>query len=399
MKSVLLYHQCGFREVWNFDSFARDGVGEGLIISPINMEAHKVNRLPKSIKQCSFFDPQFYLPKSSHKALNSYEFFPNNIADGYKTANYDEYASQSARICVDYQVQNDFKYVIIPTVFFDELPNNYIAQLKELYILPFLNAISTIGVKKPTLLSIIIKDIQLNDSDYRDDLLNLLTSYSEIDGIYLIPYYKTTSKRIKDVDFLLNLMTFIDVLRANDLEVHVGYTDIEAYILTIADVTSITVGSYENLRNFATSISSHRFVTKEENKGMNSPTPRIYSSKLLQWVDHRYLSSLQSDYTKSNELFDDTEYKVTMFEPGYNWHFMKPELYKHYFLSFSRQIKSLPNSFDERYNYIMHSIKNAMHYFGDIRDCGILLDSNSDDSHLGFWGTAVNRFVKYKRGV
>jgi len=399
MESVSLYHQCGFREIWNIDSFTRDRVGDGLIISPINMESHKVNRLPISIKQCSFFDPQFYIPRSSHKALNSYKFFPNNIAGGYKTVDYAKYASQSARICVDYQVQNDFKYIIMPTVFFDELPNNYIAQLKELYILPFLNVISTIGAEKPTLLSIIVKDIQLNDSDYRDELLSLLTSYSEIDGIYLIPYYKTTSKRIKNADYLLNLMTFIDVLRANDLEVHVGYTDIEAYILTIADVNSITIGSYENLRNFSNSISSHRFETKEGTKGMNGPIPRIYSSKLLQWIDYRYLSSLESDYSKSNELFDDTEYKVTMFDPGYKWHFTKPELYKHYFLSFNRQIKSLPNSFDERYNHIMNNIKKAMDYFDGIRDCGILLDSNSDGSHLGFWGTAVNRFVKYKRGV
>jgi hypothetical protein len=40
-----------------------------------------------------------------------------------------------------------------------------------------------------------------------------------------------------------------------------------------------------------------------------------------------------------------------------------------------------------------------MDYFEGIRDCGILLDSNSDGSHLGFWGTAVNRYAKYKRGV
>jgi len=399
MDRVLLYHQCGFRDVWNFDSFVNDKVGDGLIISPINMDVSKVNKLPKAVKQKSFFDPQFYLPKSSHKALNSYDFFPNSIAGGYQTIDYDEYALESAKSCVEYQVQNDFKYIIIPTVFFNELPNNYIEQLKELYILPFLNAITSLNVKKPILLSIIVKDIQLNDSEYRDNLLSLLTTFREIGGIYLIPYYRTTSKRIKDVDYLLNFMTFIDILKSNDLEVHIGYTDIDAYILTLTDVNSITIGSYENLRNFANSINSHRFETKEENKVMNGPTPRIYSSKLLQWVDHRYLSSLSSDYSRSIELFDDTEYKAIMFQTGYKWHFTKSELYKHYFLSFSGQINSLPNSFDERYNYIMKDIKRAMDYFEEIKDSGILLDSNSDGSHLGFWGTAVNRYKKYKRGV
>lgn len=398
MDNVLIYHQCGFREVWNFDCFWKDKVGEGFIISPINMDASKVNKLPSVVKQTSFFDPQFYLPKSSHKALNSYEFFPNSIAGGYQTVDYEEYATQSAKGCVEYQIQNNFKYVIIPTVFYEELPNNYISQLRELYILPFLNAISNLKAKKPVLLSIIIKDIQLNDNEYRDDLLSLLTSFTEIDGIYLIPYYRSTSKRIKDVDYLLNLMTFIDVLKSNDLEVHIGYTDIEAYILTIADVNSITIGSYENLRNFSMSINSHRFETKEA-KVMSGPTPRIYSSKLLQWIDHRYLSSLEADYSENDQLFDDTEYKVTMFEPGYKWHFSKSELYKHYFLSFSRQINSLPNSLDKRYNHIMQNINNAMDYFEGIKDCGILLDSNSDGSHLGLWGTAVNRYAKYKRGV
>jgi len=62
--------------------------------------------------------------------------------------------------------------------------------------------------------------------------------------------------------------------------------------LTLADVNSITVGSYENLKNFANSISIKRFEKKIENKKMNGSTPRIYSSKLLQWVDYRHLTSL-----------------------------------------------------------------------------------------------------------
>lgn len=393
MNEVMVFHQCGFRDSWNFDSFLNDNAGDGLILSPINEEYGKLIQKSEVIKSSSFFDPQFYLPRSIHPALNSYDFFPNNIANGYETQDYHEFAYRSAELCIDFQNDNGFRYIVIPTISFGELPINYLAQLKDLYTLPFLEKIISKKIVKPILLSIIVKDIQINDAHFRDELLTYLTSFTEISGIYLIPDNKRTYKRIKDIDYLYNLMTFIDTLKNNGLEVHLGYTDIEGYILSLASPDSISMGAYENLRRYDPT----KFDKKEEKK-MNGPSPRLYSNKLLQWIDQRYLNSIKSDFDRFDELFDKNKYKVIMFQPEYNWHFTKPELYKHFFISYYNQIKALPNSFDSRYEYLMEKIKQAMGVFDEISQY-VLLDSNSDGSHLSMWGSALKKFVNYKRGV
>ena len=55
-----VYHQMGFRDKWNIDCL-KSGIGDGLIFSPINMDSDKLLALPKSIREVSFLDPQFYL--------------------------------------------------------------------------------------------------------------------------------------------------------------------------------------------------------------------------------------------------------------------------------------------------------------------------------------------------
>ena len=55
-----VYHQTGFRQNWNIESF-QQGVGDGLIYSPINLDADKLLHLDNSIKQTGFLDPQLYL--------------------------------------------------------------------------------------------------------------------------------------------------------------------------------------------------------------------------------------------------------------------------------------------------------------------------------------------------
>jgi len=55
-----VYHQTGHNIKWNIDSF-KEGVGDGLIFSPINIDADKLLGLNNNLKQSGFLDPQLYL--------------------------------------------------------------------------------------------------------------------------------------------------------------------------------------------------------------------------------------------------------------------------------------------------------------------------------------------------
>ena len=324
MNNIEIYHQCGHNTVWNIDSFCKDKIGDGLIFSPSDFEKEKVEKLDLKIKESSFFDPQYYLPKSDKKKLQTYNFFPNTFMNNdYSTVNYEEKAYDDAYKCVEFQKNNSFNRIIIPCVYKENFTDKYLAIQKELYIIPFVSAIEKLNVNKPVFLTLILKDNYLFDKEIREEILSFATSFQAIDGIYIIPEHVETYKRVRDEKYLFELMKFIDKLRENELLVHLGYTDIEGFILSLSDITSISIGAYENTRCF----SIEKFKSNVGKR--QGPNPRVFSAKLLQNVEYTYLAPLETLYDKYDELFEDNEYKIKLFEPTFQWHFTKPEIYKY----------------------------------------------------------------------
>ncbi len=153
---------------------------------------------------------------------------------------------------------------------------------------------------------------------------------------------------------------------------------------------SVTIGSYENLRSFGVK----RFQETEP-QPMRSPRARLYSTKLLQWIDYAYIQAMAQQIDNYESYFDDSEYKPLMFKPDFNWHFAKAEPYKHYFFVFTSQLKSLPIEQKDRIYAVKESIKFALDNFKFIiNEQDVLLDDNSDGSHLATWYNVVNSFQK-----
>lgn len=391
MNNIEIYHQCGHNTVWNIDSFCKDKIGDGLIFSPSDFEKEKVEKLDLKIKESSFFDPQYYLPKSDKKKLQTYNFFPNTFMNNeYSTVNYEEKAYDDAYKCVEFQKNNSFNRIIIPCVYKENFTDKYLAIQKELYIIPFVSAIEKLNVNKPVFLTLILKDNYLFDKEIREEILSFATSFQAIDGIYIIPEHVETYKRVRDEKYLFELMKFIDKLRENELLVHLGYTDIEGFILSLSDITSISIGAYENTRCF----SIEKFKSNVGKR--QGPNPRVFSAKLLQNVEYTYLAPLETLYDKYDELFEDNEYKIKLFEPTFQWHFTKPEIYKYYFCEYSKLLQKLPGKYDERYQFILEKIKESMIYYKEINDSGVLLDERSNGDHLIHWTNAINMYNKYK---
>ena len=392
MKDISVYHQCGHNDVWNFDIYNEDNIGDGFILCPkMRMNKGEIITLDENIKKNSFFDPQFYQPRSDLKKLSEYDFFPNYLCDDeYNTIDFYEMSNISAEKCISFQLEQKYKHLIIPTVVYDETPQTYLESLNQLYIEPFIKAIRGKDIEeREVLLTVVIKDSQLLDDNYTKELLNLITSYSEITGIYLVPYCKNSTKRIKDMRFIVNILKFINILKYNEMYIHVAYSDIEGLLYSLAGINSISIGTYENLRRFDLANFEER-----KQKGFSSPNKRIYSSRLFQWIDFNYLGILK-DFKKFDDLFEQNKY-VTMEVPDdKDWHFKFPELYKHYLMAIYNQYKHLPDNYEERFKYIKGELLNAIELNKEISDFGILFNSDNDGSHLECWVTAINQFDKY----
>src|SRR5947209_630794 len=115
-----VYQQIGYRDVWNFDGLITDRAGEGLIFSPRFMGPKDIALVDSRFIRTGIFDPQFFLPNTALGKLKEYGFFPDVIASGFKTSEYDDdSAYESAERCVDYQVTTGFRYLVIPTRYAD----------------------------------------------------------------------------------------------------------------------------------------------------------------------------------------------------------------------------------------------------------------------------------------
>ena len=383
-----VYHQTGHNLKWNIDSL-KDKVGDGLIFSPVNIDADKLLEFSKDIKKESFLDPQLYLLNQAKGSLETYPYFPGNLKPDFATVDLDSDSAKLAKVCVDYQQENDFEYIVIPTKYYEENPTNYLLQCTEYFVIPFTNYIGEINNSKKILLSVIVKNIMLVDTDKRNEILNWITGHIEINGVYLIFENNFSTKQIKDFDYLFNALNFIKVLKDNELEVHLGYTNTESFIYNIAMPDSITIGSYENLRSFGI-----RRFQDLENGVMRSPNARLYSGKLLQWIDYGYVQSMKRLVDDYENFFEESKHSPLNFAPEENWQFKKTAPYMHFFYIFYNQILDLPNSQKDRISYVKECIKKAIGLYKEIENKDVLLDQNSDGSHLNIWYNVVSSFQR-----
>ena len=380
-----VYHQIGHRYNWNIESL-NAGYGAGLILSPVNMESDKLLALPENVRSSSFLDPQMYLLGTEKASNVSYPFFPGNIKAGFSTADLDVANEVIARECIEYQRQAGLGYIVIPTRYLDVPPTKYLEQMTRGFVIPFLEYKEKNNIDVPFLLTVVVRQAVLSDEASRDELLNWMTGIQGIRGFYLVFDNNFPTKQIRDFDYLRNALFFIHVLKANQLEVHIGYTNTEGLLYSAAMPDSVSMGSYENLRNFRIS----RFEVVEKGK-MRSPNARLYSSKLLQWVEYNYIQSMRQMLPDYEEMFDDSQYRPLMFTPTFQWHFNKPELYKHYFEVFSNQVGSLPDVQSERIDSLLSQIIDASNRYQQIKS-RVLLDEDSGDAHLPIWYNVLNDF-------
>ena len=237
-----LYHQTGSRYTWNFESLANDNAGDGLIFSPVNIESEKIFKIDTITKNKSFFDPQFYLIKEQKGKMHTYDYFPSNIKDDFNTTDFCKESTEIAQKCIDFQLMNNFSYIVIPARYYDEFPSKYYEQFYENLIFPFISYCKANRINKKILLTIILKQNKVVEQEDRDNLLNWITSIQDIHGIYLIFQKNSTSKQIKDPNFLCSAMQFIHYLKLNNLEVHIGYNNTEGLLYSLANPDSISMG-------------------------------------------------------------------------------------------------------------------------------------------------------------
>lgn len=379
-------HQAGHNTIWNIDSFLEDEAGEGLIFSPVHSDYRKISNIDDSIKKCSLFDPQFYVPNSQKAKLQSYDFFPENIMNGFETMDYQAIAHKSAKLCLEFQIEQDFQAIIVPCRFYEDLLTDFIDRQKAFTVEPFLNELAGSRTTKEIYISLSLTSPMIVDRRFRNDILNWVTSYQEITGVYIQVDFGEHSKQIQDYDKLNSYIEFIGELIEADLEVICGYMNTEGLLAAVLDVNAVTMGAYENTRIF----SIDKFLVNDTIK--MGPAPRIYLPNLLNWIRYDTAVEIKEDFPDIwDKIYTPTKYSEAVLANPKKPHFSQAPLYKHYFILINEQYKKLSALKKEsRIATLTDKVVVANRLYQELLSRGVLFfDSNCGGDHLVVWNRVL----------
>jgi hypothetical protein len=344
--------------------------------------------LSSAVRKKSFFDPQFYLPNSQKAKLHSYDFFPEVISKGFSTVDFSLVALKSARACVSFQISEEFERIVIPARYFSQMDPDYTEKQEAYTVIPFLKEIARLKPKKPVYLTLPLTSHMVESATYRTSILNWVTGFPEISGVYLIPENERPTKQIVSESYLDEMLKLITEMQEASLKVTIGYSNTESLLYLLAGDVDITLGSFENTRMF----SIDKFVESDEDR--RGPKARIYLSGLMNWIQFNQAKQLRdSDKKLWSRAYTPTAFGEAALKQATEPTFNQPPLYRHYFISFAKQVEGLRAlSRVDRYRNLRALLKEAIDINQQIGEIPIDLERHSSGEHLQPWLNVINRY-------
>ena len=390
-----VYHQLGHNHKWALDAYFENGIGDGFIFCAYSFVYGKIEQGASRYKASKYIDKsmidlQFYGSKKTTNSgkLSTYPFNPKYLDHSDSTMIFGPELIEKAIL---YQEKLHIKDIIVP-VFYQEHSglNNYIK---------YLNKINKIIVrrkkKKGTdvryYMTVPFSNEAIVDEDYVEDLLQALTDMSIVfDGYYIVcdakPEYK---KKVSiDYDYYENLIKFFRVLKLQNFLTVYGYANWDALIFSaLCNIDCITVGTYENLRNFN--------IQRYTESLAGGPSQGWYfSEKLLNFIRAQELKNLRRSGCLNLIANEKNIFSDIILNSDYIWNTHKPDVHKNYLLAISRLLKDITGlkSVKKRIQFLQNHINSARELYEDLAtNYRAFLVDESSDYHLGIWDSIVRK--------
>lgn len=378
-----LLHQVGHNSNWNVESYENDSCGDGLILSPLHQAMPTIERLSRGTRAASIFDPQFYLPNSRKPKLQTYPFFPEQVDGGFQTSTFAPHAAVVAKDCIDFQVAQGFRKVVVPTRFISHPFPDYFDQHNAFTVDAFMDHAGG----RQVCLSLAVTAPMIQHQAWRRSLLNWITSFPAVDEVYLMYEHVRDYKQVQDGEFLRDCLRFFSDVLGTGLALTVGYTNTEGLLFSAAGDLNITMGSFENTRIF----SVDKFLESEgERRG---PKARIYLAGLMNWVqfeDAKRIRQLAPQVW--NRVYMQTPWAESALAQDVEPTFNQAPLYKHYFHNMNQQVNVLRQlQAQDRRRYLLERVEYAIDAYNALGP-GLLLEKHGRGSHLPGWRDALQTF-------
>lgn len=376
-----LIHQVGHNATWNIESFEKESCGDGLIFSPLHQNKANIEKLAAKTRAASIFDPQFYLPNSRKPKLLSYPFFPELVDGGFQTSTFLTQVSDVAKSCIDFQVSQGFRKVVVPTRYLNQMYPDYFEQQNLFTVAAFMEHAG----KRPLCLSVALTAPMIQHAQWRKRVLNWMTSFPNVDEVYVMYEHERESKQIHDAAFLKDWLIFCSDIMNTGLALTVGYTNTEGLLYAATGDLTITMGAFENTRIF----SVDKFLESEgERRG---PKARIYLAGLLNWLQFEDAKRIRESAPNVwKQVYMPTQWAEEalskIVEPTFN----QSPLYKHYFLNMHHHVDELRSmTTKERRDTLLKKIDAALAAYKELSHLGVELEKHGRSGHLLAWKNAL----------
>lgn len=378
-----LVHVLGHNPNWNTEIYFNQKVGDEFLISAFNFGDRYLNnkRVAEVINQ-SMIDLQFYGQKVSAQLtkghLSDFCFHTANIPCESEPTNIE--IGKCIIKAIEYQISSGFKKIIIPHFYEDTFLEGVISTIKVVNDYLKKNKESDLEYFMTLPLAY---DIIRNSDDIERLVFELTDMGICFDGYFIACENKPEQghKITNDIKLITNLSRVFRILKNQGFQTIYAYANWDAlFYLAQTDIDYITIGTYENLRNF----SIKRFT---EDISGGASFGYYFSEKLLNMVRAKDLEIIRVkgllNLIKNNQnIFSDI-----ILEENYNWNIHKPDVNKNYLLSISRLLQQISgiSSLQERILHTLFLIEDAINKYSQLENNYVALQSESRNYHLGVW--------------
>lgn len=383
-----LLHMLGHNAKWNFDLHFQNDVGDGFIFCaysfPIDyFEKKKVSgyALDKILLN-SIMDFQFYGKKESSELstgkLHTYPFHPANVEDSGVTS---EYILTCIEQAINFQEELGLKKIVIPNYYEHFELKNLTFIIKK--VNTWLKANRRQGHEY--YMTIPITNHMVVDKEKMESLLGELVAANIVfDGYYIACETKPENRRkiSTEIKYLINLSRFFRILNKQEFKIIYAYANWDSLLFFAqTDIDYISVGTFENLRNF----SLKRFTTSVEGGGPSDGW--YFSEKLLNVVKALYVPLLSDKGVLGVIENEENIFSDIILDEDYVWNNLKIEVQKNYVVAVNSLFNSLAKfpAGKPRIQELLRLVNHASDCYDNLESRGVHLIEESSNYHLDTW--------------
>jgi len=253
--------------------------GQGtVILSPRDIKPNRIEQIGIGFKEVNgkvLLDPQFYLPRSDHRCLTSYDYWPRDYdTQGFSNAN--RKRMLQSLVALNNKIGS---YALI-------VPGERASEINELWLdsqKSLLDAAMD-STNLPLIATICLSSEVVRSNEQINSLMELLET-QKVFGYYFVFEHPENSYLVNDPQWLSNSLDLAAALRRKGIEVIMGYSNQQQLIMACAGVSAISSGTWMNVRSFFPEKFRTTYADEIKRRAVWYYCPQALSEYRLSYVD------------------------------------------------------------------------------------------------------------------